>query len=339
MLFSVIMPVYNVYNYLENAVLSIISQNNSDWELILIDDGSTDGSESLCDNFANEDSRIISVHQENQGSGAARQKGIDMAKGDYLVFVDPDDYISEDALSNYSLVIKKYRIDVLVNGFYTILKNKNTQGIIRKTVPQISGYFDKNEFIKVYPKYSKKVHKALWNKVYKRSFIVNNDIRFSGSPIGEDWEFNINVYKYLTNIFISKEAYYFYDTRREGSAVRKYRTDRMKLEVKLAEKHKNLFNLWNIYDENKKTYYLDLYGGIVVEINNLMLSNKYSSLRDKATILRSNINSFSDKDMFLYLNSSDFDSFKEKLQFQLLKYKLYYLIFLFLKINKVKKKI
>lgn len=111
--FSIIVPVYNVEKYLDECVQSIVNQDFSDWELILVDDGSTDSSPALCDGYSAIDSRIITVHQKNGGASSARNNGIDSAHGSYIMFLDSDDYYNDT--SALSLVneksLKKSRCD------------------------------------------------------------------------------------------------------------------------------------------------------------------------------------------------------------------------------------
>ena len=94
---SVIIPVYNIKNYLEECLNSVINQTLKEIEIILVDDGSTDGSAKICDNFASKDNRIIVVHQKNQGAGMARNAGIEIANGKYITFTDGDDYLETSA--------------------------------------------------------------------------------------------------------------------------------------------------------------------------------------------------------------------------------------------------
>lgn len=117
---SVIVPVYNVASYLEECVTSILSQTFRDFELILIDDGSTDGSGSLCDELAKEDARIVVVHQPNQGLSAARNKGIEMAKGEYLAFVDSDDFIEPEMYQRQMEASRRYNADIVMCRFRKI---------------------------------------------------------------------------------------------------------------------------------------------------------------------------------------------------------------------------
>ena len=118
MRFSIIVPVYNVKDYLEQCVASVAAQTAGDYELILVDDGSTDGSGALCDTLAARYGGMV-IHQENMGLGGARNTGISAATGEYLIFLDSDDYIAPDMLSGLSAQIEKTEADIYSFGFMT----------------------------------------------------------------------------------------------------------------------------------------------------------------------------------------------------------------------------
>lgn len=100
MLFSIIVPIYNIKPYLDRCLISLIGQTYKDIEIILVDDGSTDGSSELCDKYAAQDNRIQVLHKENDGLSDARNKGLELASGEYILFVDSDDYIDLNACQN-----------------------------------------------------------------------------------------------------------------------------------------------------------------------------------------------------------------------------------------------
>lgn len=106
---SVIIPVYNSASFLERSVNSVINQTFANWELILVDDGSKDRSGQICDEFAQRDNRVCVIHQENAGAGAARNAGIEIAKGEYIIFVDSDDMIEPD----YMELLSKHNEDLV----------------------------------------------------------------------------------------------------------------------------------------------------------------------------------------------------------------------------------
>ena len=113
-LLSIIVPVYNVEAYLDRCVKSVLFQLYRDIEVILIDDGSTDESSSLCDKWAQEDFRVIAIHKENGGVSSARNAGLEVAKGEFLTFVDPDDFIALDTYaSNMAYLLEHHDVDIL----------------------------------------------------------------------------------------------------------------------------------------------------------------------------------------------------------------------------------
>ena len=120
---SVIVPVYNVKPYLEPCILSILNQQYDDFECILINDGSTDGSEELCNELQLLDSRIQIIHQSNQGVSAARNRGLDTATGEYVAFIDSDDWIDPDSLQRLWDSITSYQADLSVCGLVQEFKN------------------------------------------------------------------------------------------------------------------------------------------------------------------------------------------------------------------------
>ena len=113
-LVSVVMPVYNVEKYLAEAVDSVLRQTYDAWELILVDDGSTDTSGEMCDSYANKDCRIRAIHQDNAGLSGARNTGMANAKGEYLLFVDSDDYISNTALQDMIETTREEKADYIL---------------------------------------------------------------------------------------------------------------------------------------------------------------------------------------------------------------------------------
>ena len=115
---SVILPVFNMEKYIDRCVNSVIGQSFSDWELILVDDGSTDGSGNICDEYAKKDSRIRVIHKKNGGVASARQIGTDEAEGKYSIHCDADDWIDSNMLENMYSEAQKENADIVVSNFY-----------------------------------------------------------------------------------------------------------------------------------------------------------------------------------------------------------------------------
>ena len=123
-LVSVIVPVYNVLPYLRESLDSVINQTYKDLEIIIVDDGSTDGSDAVCEEYA-KDSRVKVIHQKNHGLSAARNVGLDIARGDYIAFLDSDDVYLPDMIQTMVEGIQKSQADVVVCGFIRVYSKKN----------------------------------------------------------------------------------------------------------------------------------------------------------------------------------------------------------------------
>ena len=123
-LFSIIVPVYNVEKYINKCIDSVLAQTFTDFELILVDDGSPDGCSAVCDDYAEKDSRIKVIHKQNEGLINARKSGLAIADGKYIGFVDGDDWIESDTYENFAEMIKKYEPDIVLSDFYYDYGNK-----------------------------------------------------------------------------------------------------------------------------------------------------------------------------------------------------------------------
>lgn len=186
---SVIIPVYNVENYIEECIVSILKQSYTEFELILVDDGSTDRSGYICDAFAKEDARIRVIHKKNGGVSSARNTGIDNAKYEYIMFIDSDDYIERDYLRIHMAC--KDEADSVISGIKFVGEQYDSYSC---TLPNC--FITKKTIDHYYIKLDKEyVFYAIYGKVYKRSIINEYNIRFSADySILEDSAF---VFEYL----------------------------------------------------------------------------------------------------------------------------------------------
>ena len=169
---SVIVPVYNVEAYLEKCVSSVLAQTCPDFELLLIDDGSTDGSGRLCDLLAQSDSRIRVIHQENQGLGGARNTGIQAAQGDWLLPVDSDDWIEPDILEKALAAADKTGAELVIFGFRSVYEDGNVQREYRHTLPTEEALTTaaRPDLLLAYP--------VAWNKLYRRDLFLRTQVLY-----------------------------------------------------------------------------------------------------------------------------------------------------------------
>ena len=207
---SVIVPVYNAEKYLRRCIDSILAQTFTDFELLLIDDGSTDKSGEICDKYAMKDSRIRVFHKKNGGVSSARNVGLDNARGEWITFCDADDWVDTLFLNNF--IEMNADGDLLVQGFKaTNWKNKN--GILIISQPD-SLIKEENVFDYVLKTFASDQLGYVWCKAFRRKIIVDNQVRFSEEfSMREDLAFVCLYCTYIKSIKnISNAAYNYYYT-------------------------------------------------------------------------------------------------------------------------------
>ena len=232
---SIIIPVYQVEKYLTKCIESIIKQTFFNFELILIDDGSTDSSGDICDEYARIDNRIIVIHQKNQGVSAARNKGLDIAGGEYIAFVDADDFIEKDT---YDFLYKNLQVnqaDISICGLYHYYDENNI--IYSKT--QICNTLSKEDAIRLVMQ-GDVISVNPVNKLFARNVI--NKIRFLNDiAYAEDAYFTIEVLSNSSKIFVDTTPKYYY-VHRLGSATTKEFSNN---EYQIIDVYKKIFDLIN----------------------------------------------------------------------------------------------
>lgn len=223
---SVVVPVYNVKKYLEKCLNSLVNQTFSDIEIICIDDGSTDGSNEILTEFQNKDRRFIIKKQSNQGAGAARNYGIEIANGEYILFFDSDDYCELNFLEEMYNHAKKYDSDLVVcsyrkvddNGNVTESRNPNSPIRLDRTpLEECFCYKDfKDEIFEL-------LTPVPWNKLYKKSLLTDNRIKFPNLHICEDIAFVYSCIACAKNIIVFDDELINYRYNRPESMAT-YRT-------------------------------------------------------------------------------------------------------------------
>lgn len=221
--FSVILPVYNVAPFLEECLQSLINQSYSNLEILCVNDGSPDNSPEILQKYAALDARIKVFDRENQGSGRSRNFGIEQSSGDYLSFIDPDDWVDRDLYKKlYDFIVEKSSdvVEFFYKNYYDatgeVSSGRHVHVIADRCGMDMSvrdGYSwrdCKNILCKF--------QSPCWNKVYKRSFILENKIEFSDHPTGQDIAFWHGVLFFAEKIDILHQELYFYRIR-QGSAV------------------------------------------------------------------------------------------------------------------------
>lgn len=198
---SVIIPVYNSSTYLRKCLDSVVNQTLKDIEIIVINDGSTDDSKNIIEEYSCKYKNIIFIDQENKGIGKTRNIGIKKATGEYITFVDSDDYIKENMLEEYYKYAKKHNFDLVIGSY---IKKINNKEII----------FENNKFktgnVKTTPQILYLIEYGPWAKLYKREMLINNNIYFDEKRKYEDMPFVSKALLKSKLIGQITEPYYYY---------------------------------------------------------------------------------------------------------------------------------
>lgn len=217
-LLSVIIPVFNAQEVLATAVESVLSQGVDAIEVILVNDGSRDGSLVICQEYAQKDPRFKVIDQVNAGPGAARNAGLSCARGKYISFVDSDDTLQPGTLLNLLHVVQTDQTDLVIAHFNILLNNKTLdRGFIKDDrVLDRAAFFDA-----LAQRPGSYYYSALWNKLYDSQIIRDHRISFDRSfPWGEDFDFNMQYYRYINTVSFFKEPVYNYKRAYSGQTWR-----------------------------------------------------------------------------------------------------------------------
>ena len=235
---SIIVPVYQVEKYIEECLNSIQTQTFKDFEVLLIDDGSTDGSTDICKAFAAMDKRFLYVRQNNQGVSNARNKGLSLAQGKYVYFIDADDVVSPDFVQHMFEYAKKHQLDLVINLSVLLNLSPKEEFIIPNLEPGIFTSTPQNYFHNGF----------LWNKLFKKELIDKANIRFiEKSRYREDEAFILMFYPFCKTHGIIRHGYYFY-RQREDSAMHSVQKKLRKYEKSIQYNIENTLKFYKQYD-------------------------------------------------------------------------------------------
>lgn len=280
--FSIILPIYNVEKYLDRCVKSILAQDFTDFELILVDDGSKDNCPEICEKWKGQDSRIKVIHKENNGLGMARNSGLDIAAGKYAFFIDSDDYILPGLFKLCERKIEETQAEAIFYGFSRVDANGKE---ISKLIPTPDKllYSDpieiKNkllpDFISRDPRTGRNsnIRISAWNCCLNISLLKDNEIQFPSERqyISEDLMFYLKLFNCLHKVAFLRNTYYCY-CQNEGSLTFSYKTDRynkLKYLFVEAEKYANIYGYNGEVQLRLKEYFIaNVMGCLKMEAGN-----------------------------------------------------------------------
>lgn len=278
---SIIMPIYNVERYLEKAIKSVLNQTHKNIELILVNDGSPDNSIQICQYYEGKNDRVYLINQENKGVGYARNAGLARATGTYIYFIDSDDYIDANLIEDNVKVAKETAADLVVFGFIEELTSQDGKTTKRIKTPKQTFSKSKEHFRNHFNAYYSFTPYALWNKLYKHQYLIENNIQFSDQTIGEDALFNLQVYSQIEKVVVNSNTYYHY-VFRPNSAVNHYMENRFQQEYKIAKSFEQLMREWDKSQQFQELIEKEYWNTIYLELKNL--SSRECSLKKKEKI-------------------------------------------------------
>ena len=255
-LITIIVPVYQVKEYIGECVESLQHQTYTNLEILLVDDGSTDGSEELCDEYARRDNRIKVIHQENQGLSAARNTGLDRATGEYVAFVDSDDAVLPSYIEKLYGLIRKYHADIAACAYIKCKTGKVDHFREKKTNDNdvTNLCMSSNQMLRQWHGKYKKWETVTWNKLYCRSVFEKNGskdrIRFPEGRRHEDVLTSHLIVYNAQRIVLTTQVLYLYRTR-AGSIVAGMTTEENREENLHAQRERMAFfkerRYWRAY--------------------------------------------------------------------------------------------
>lgn len=248
---SVIIPVYNVTKYISKCIESILNQTYTDFELILVNDGSTDNSPEICREYEKRDSRIIVIDKINEGAGMARNAGLDVADGKYIMFIDSDDWVENNMLEYLVDLLKNASAEVAICNYFTELPDGSGQIVVpiqiegdTYTTNDITKYIaildDENKF------------PYLWNRLYLREIIEKNSIRFEKRFVtGQDLDFNLKYFRCVNTCVLSNTPLYHYIKHGTGSLCARFKNNLYEIVSELNGRREDMYREFSMIENSE----------------------------------------------------------------------------------------
>ena len=278
---SIIIPLYNVEKFIPKLVDSVINQDYEKIEIILVEDGSPDGSGKLADEYAKKDCRIKVIHKKNGGVSTARNAGIEAATGEYILFIDGDDWVEPDYVSYFVKLLENQNCDIGMNiNNFTGCKDKSSLKEYKVSAEKAIEWI-----------YTGKVFVAVWNKIYRTSFLKENHILFDESIwYGEGMLFNIDCLQFVDQVAIGEKSVY-HQTPNPDSAMRKFNLDSnyngiRSLEVQKNHWKKHTKSIEHAWDYHRRAFNWSIMSGLVRSGQEKAFNDVYN---DCAKNLRKNL--------------------------------------------------
>lgn len=282
-LVSVIIPVYNAEIYLDKCIESVLDQSYTNLEVILINDGSTDSSEDICLRFSNIDNRVIYIKQHNAGPSSARNNGINIAKGEFIQFIDADDYLTPNSVE--VMVNAMEDSDFVIASYYNLFENAVEEKVTIS--PKVVGKYFKDDLL---PRWGELVVEEMfhytWNKLYKNKFIKDR-IKFDENiKISEDMIFNIDYISVIEKINIINTPIYYHIFYNQDSITKRYYSGLFEMRAKTHKYIKDFLISNGVFNNYNYEIVNDLYAKRIISLLiHLVSKNTNMSIENKRGVI------------------------------------------------------
>lgn len=332
---SIIVPIYNSELTLEKCINSILLQSYRNIELILIDDGSTDKSYEICNKYKHKDNRVILIKKENDGVSSTRNRGLDIAKGEYIMFCDSDDWVEETWVEELLTHTIQHKCSISICGFKwiddvsNVVKNKIYDNKCKNQIIESNKIFElrKSDILNI-----------LWNKIFNTDIIKKNKIRFDEKlSLGEDLIF---ILKYIqvcdTNIGIINKPLYSYNYKIGNNLASRYNKDLFNIYKRLFSELYKTAMLVNInFDKYSCQYYSEYFAALLRCLNNTISNNNPEKFIEK---IKRNNQIIRSEEFRLCISKANLQPYNS-IYISILNTKQYYLFYLFCKVYDIKIKL
>jgi glycosyltransferase EpsJ len=269
---SVIMPVYKVEQYVARAIESMLSQTFGEFEYLIVDDGSPDGSGAICDAYAEKDSRIRVIHKENGGAPSARNAAMELARGKYFYFMDSDDWAEPEMLADMVALAEQSGAQYVVAGYFIDTYYSDTEYLtVNLSHPDVV-YNNREDFRhSAYRLFDQNLLYTPWNKLYLAEYLKTNGITFP-QTFWDDFPFNLRVLRDVERVAVTSKQYYHFMRARAESETAKYMPQ---MYEKREEEHQwmlDLYRHWGVDDAPSREFlarrYIERVIGCIENVTN-----------------------------------------------------------------------
>lgn len=325
MRFSIIVPIYNVEAFIRQCVDSVLNQSYKDFELILVDDGSPDGCPAICDTYAKRDKRVHVIHKPNGGLVSARKAGAVIARGDYSICLDGDDYFELHLLECLNNIIEYHNPDIIAHGYFEFGGSEKIQ---RPLIRYKKGYYDRSMIEReFFPSLlSSKFPPSVWGKAFRTSIYREEQLAVPDTiKIGEDFAVTKPLLYRANSVYILEECLYYYRMNPKSMTKEKAFLDLDNYEFKF----KHISSRINL---DEKNFRQQLYWNTSHGLFNAIVSQFYRN--ESYFRICKLISKTLDRPIYKEcINSVSFRTFSKKIMLMSMKHRLYFLMYIY---NKLK---